>query len=60
MSIIYFLVPAALGLGAIFLFGFIWMVRTGQYEDLETPAIRILIDEEKQLTTENKNEQPTI
>lgn len=62
MNIVYFLVPAALVLGAAFVFAFIVMVRSGQYEDLETPALRMLFDESKVLneninqpTTEKKN-----
>lgn len=45
MDILYFLVPAALVMGGLFLAGFVWAVKTGQYEDLETPAFRILFDE---------------
>jgi len=48
MNILYFMIPAALVLGGFFLVGFIWMVRSGQYEDLETPAIRVLTDEEEE------------
>lgn len=47
MNIIYFLVPCALILGLLFLASFVWMVRSGQYEDLETPAIRILSENEE-------------
>jgi cbb3-type cytochrome oxidase maturation protein len=58
LNILYFLVPAALMLGLIFVVSFVWMVRSGQYEDLETPAIRILMDEEKiDLVLENKNNE---
>lgn len=46
MNIIYFLVPAALLLGLAFLVAFVWVVKSDQYEDLETPALRILMDEE--------------
>ncbi len=45
MGIIWFLVPAALLLGLGFLIFFIWAVKNGQFEDLETPAVRILFDE---------------
>jgi len=45
MNIIWFLVPAALSLGLGFLFFFMWAVKNGQFEDLETPAVRILFDE---------------
>ena len=47
MNIIYFMVPVALLLGGLFVGGFIWMVRSGQYDDLETPAIRILNNDEE-------------
>lgn len=45
MNIIYFLVPASLAMGLLFLGLFIWNNKTGQYEDLDTPPIRILNDE---------------
>ncbi len=45
MNIIYLMLPLALLLGFGFLAAFIKMSIDGQYEDLETPAHRILIDE---------------
>lgn len=45
MTIIWFLVPAALALGLNFLIFFVWAVKNSQFEDLETPAVRILFDE---------------
>lgn len=45
MNILYFLLPMALFLGGIFLLAFFWAVRRGQFDDLETPAHRILFDE---------------
>ncbi|MBS1958556.1 MAG: cbb3-type cytochrome oxidase assembly protein CcoS [Bdellovibrionales bacterium] len=53
MEIVWWLVPAALAMGAGFLIAFIWSARNGQYEDLETPAVRILFEEE----SKNKKEQ---
>ncbi len=47
MTIVYFLVPAALLLGFGFVVAFVWNVRRGQYDDLETPAHRILMDDER-------------
>ena len=46
MSILYILVPLALllGTGAVLLF--LWAVRDGQFEDLETPAVRVLLPDE--------------
>jgi cbb3-type cytochrome oxidase maturation protein len=45
MSIILFLILASLGLALAALGGFIWAVRTGQFEDTCTPSMRILTDE---------------
>lgn len=45
MNIVFFLVPAALILGLGFLVFFIWAAKSGQFEDLDTPAVRILIDD---------------
>lgn len=45
MELVYFLLPAALSLALIGLVGFIWAVRSGQLQDLETPARRILFEE---------------
>ena len=46
MSIIYILLPIALLLGFGFLLAFIRSSSTGQYDDLDTPAHRILLDDE--------------
>lgn len=47
MSILLYLVPLALLLGAGWLFAFLWALRTGQYSDLDGAGMRILIDDEK-------------
>jgi cbb3-type cytochrome oxidase maturation protein len=41
------LIPLALGLGLAGLAAFFWAVRSGQFEDLDGAAIRILIDDEE-------------
>ncbi|AWV90673.1 cbb3-type cytochrome oxidase assembly protein CcoS [Bradymonas sediminis] len=46
MNVIYFILPLALLLGAASVYGFIWATRKGQYDDLDTPPLRLLIDEE--------------
>ena len=46
MNILIFLAPAAIFMGAIGLAAFLWSLRSGQYEDLEGAAHRILIDED--------------
>jgi cbb3-type cytochrome oxidase maturation protein len=42
MSVLLILIFASLSLAAVFLFGFIWAVKSGQFEDTGTPALRIL------------------
>nr|WP_210326665.1 MULTISPECIES: cbb3-type cytochrome oxidase assembly protein CcoS [Mesorhizobium] len=39
-----YLIPVALFLGALGVSGFVWALRSGQYEDLDGAAERILID----------------
>lgn len=46
MNVIAILIPVALLLGGLGLAAFIWSVRTGQYDDLDGAARRILIDED--------------
>lgn len=45
MNILYVLIPLALALGGGALFSFFLAARRGQFDDLDTPAIRALIDE---------------
>lgn len=48
MNILLILIPAALVLAGIGVLGFRWAVRSGQYDDIDTPALRILPDDEAQ------------
>ncbi len=45
METIFVLLPLALLIAAIAVGFFIWAARTGQFDDLETPAVRILFDD---------------
>lgn len=45
MSILYVLVPLALGLVLLAVGAYVWSVRSGQFDDLDTPALRPLIDD---------------
>jgi cbb3-type cytochrome oxidase maturation protein len=47
MEVIYFLLPIVVGIAILFMAGYIWMTKNGQYDDLETPAHRILLDDKK-------------
>ena len=46
MEVLVFLVPLALTLGAIGLMGFLWSLKTGQYDDLEGVDWRASVDDE--------------
>lgn len=45
MTALAWLIPAALALGLIGLGAFLWSLRSGQYEDLDGAAYRILEDD---------------
>ena len=45
MSMLIYLIPVALFLGALSLTAFLWAVRSGQYEDLDGAGERVLIDD---------------
>ncbi len=45
MSVIFILIIAGLIIALGFLIAFIWAVKSGQYDDNETPAMRILFDD---------------
>ena len=44
MNVLIYLVPAALALGLTGLAAFLWSLRTGQYDDIEGAALRVLDD----------------
>jgi len=46
VTTLLYLIPVALFLGGLGLAGFIWSLRSGQYDDLDGAASRILIDDE--------------
>lgn len=46
MTGLVFLIPIALGMGGLGLLAFFWAMRSGQYEDMDGAANRILIDED--------------
>ena len=46
MEIIYLLLPVALIIVAIIIAVFFWAVKSDQFEDLEGPAHRILMDDD--------------
>ena len=47
MNIVILLLPLSLGLACLFVIGFIWSVKSGQYDDLETEKMRLFLDDEE-------------
>ena len=52
MSILYVLIPLALLLLGGAVWAFFWAVGSGQFDDLDTPAMRIVLDDDKRPAAE--------
>jgi cbb3-type cytochrome oxidase maturation protein len=46
MSALTFTIPVAIGLGLLGLLAFLWSLRSGQYDDLDGAAERIIEDDD--------------
>lgn len=55
MTSLLWLIPLALMLGALGLLAFFWSMRTGQYDDMQGAAERILIDDDKPIVDNEPN-----
>lgn len=58
MEIILVLLPLAILLALLFVGIFIWSTLRGQYDDLNTPQYRMLIDDKKIDSCEKKGRDP--
>lgn len=47
MGLLPLMIMCSVSLGAIFLLLFIWSAKTGQFEEGESPAVRILMEDKK-------------
>ncbi|QQS52420.1 MAG: cbb3-type cytochrome oxidase assembly protein CcoS [Bacteroidota bacterium] len=56
MNILYLLIGVSLLAALIFLALFIWAVRSGQYDDTKTPAIRTLFEDDEPEAEKEKDE----
>lgn len=45
MSVMYLILPLALLVVFVAVLGFVWAARRGQFDDLDTPAMRALHDD---------------
>ena len=55
MSSLYFMIPLALILMILAVGVFIWALRSGQFEDLDGPAMSVVMDEDKTLNEDATN-----
>lgn len=53
MSVIYILLAASIFVAIIFFIAFLLSIKRGQYDDVCTPAIRMLFEDELVKTSEN-------
>ena len=47
MSVLYLVLPLALVVVAVAVLAFIWSARSGQFDDMDTPAMRMLHDDDE-------------
>jgi len=47
VEILYLLIPLSLALVALIAWALLWAVRSGQFDDLEGPAWRVLMDDDR-------------
>jgi cbb3-type cytochrome oxidase maturation protein len=59
MIVIFLLIPLGIITAGVFLICFFWAVRSGQYEDTCTPAMRILSEETEPKQSLPSKEQKT-
>lgn len=50
MTALFVVVPLALLISATAVWAFVWSVRRGQMDDFESPALRMLEEDEKKVT----------
>ncbi len=54
MNIIYLLLPLALLLALVFVLFYLWAARHDQFDDMDTPSHRILLDDSTPHTSPKK------
>ncbi len=46
MNVLFFMIGVSLTMGLLFLGAFLWAMRSGQNDDLHTPGMRVLLEDE--------------
>lgn len=55
MAILYFLIGCSVLVALVFLGAFFWALKNGQHDDVYTPSVRILFDDEVKTTQSDKD-----
>ncbi|MGC9457497.1 MAG: cbb3-type cytochrome oxidase assembly protein CcoS [Halothiobacillaceae bacterium] len=58
MNVLYFFVPLSLVVMALLIYAAIWSIRNNQYEDMDSPAHRILMDDDDPRIPHNREQKP--
>ena len=58
MGVIVLLIAAGGAVAAGFLAAFFWAVRSGQFDDTTTPAVRMLLEDARSTVNSRKDEGP--
>jgi cbb3-type cytochrome oxidase maturation protein len=58
MDILYLLIPLSLVFVAVIALVFLWAVKSGQFEDMEGPAHRILMDDDSPVVGRDDIQSP--
>ncbi len=56
MNILYLLIPLGLLLLGLAIAAFFWAVGTGQFDDLESPAMSVVMDDDRQPAPEDRRQ----
>lgn len=57
MSMIFFLIGCSILLALIFLAAFFWATKTGQNDDMYTPSVRMLFDDQPNSEEKTKRDE---
>jgi cbb3-type cytochrome oxidase maturation protein len=60
MTVLFVVLPLAVLLSLLAAFAFAWATRRGQFDDLETPAVRLLTDELSDRTFDGSHDHAKI
>ncbi len=58
MDVIYWLIPLSIVVLIVAVLILFWAVKNGQFQDLESPAVDILFDDDEELMTKPKDTKP--